>query len=95
VGKRKAERADSQTFWNEFFEVFGRDRKRLARFEEPVRRARAKFEQSGGGGGFIDLFWRGTLIAEHKSLGKDLDTAYGQALAYFEDERAKPDPLHL
>ncbi len=46
-----------------------------------MRRARARFEEKGG---FIDLFWCGTLIAEHKSLGKDLDSAYKQALEYFE-----------
>jgi type I restriction-modification system DNA methylase subunit len=78
------ERAEAQTFWNEFFNVFGVNRRRLASFEEPVRRARTRFEQSGNKGGFIDLFWRGTLIAEHKSLGKDLDSAYKQALEYFE-----------
>lgn len=75
-----AERAEAQTFWNEFFNVFGLNRRRLASFEEPVKRARTRFEQSGSKGGFIDLFWRGTLIAEHKSLGKDLDSAYKQAL---------------
>lgn len=79
-----AERAEAQTFWNELFNVFGVSRRRLASFEEPVRRAKARFEQSGGKGGFIDLFWRGTLIAEHKSLGKDLDSAYKQALEYFD-----------
>lgn len=79
----KAERAEAQTFWNEFFAVFGLTRRRLASFEEPVRRALPLFEESGGGGGFIDLFWRGTLIAEHKSRGRDLDSAYKQALGYF------------
>ena len=79
-----AERAEAQTFWNEFFNVFGVSRRRLASFEEPVKRARKRFEEKGGNGGFIDLFWRGTLIAEHKSLGKDLDSAYKQALEYFE-----------
>jgi len=79
----KAERAEAQTFWNEFFNVFGISRRRLASFEEPVRRALPLFEESGGGGGFIDLFWRGTLIAEHKSRGRNLDTAYKQALGYF------------
>jgi len=79
-----AERAEAQTFWNEFFNVFGMNRRRLASFEEPVKAARKRFEEKGNKGGFIDLFWRGTLIAEHKSLGKDLDSAYKQALDYFE-----------
>ncbi|RJQ44894.1 MAG: hypothetical protein C4538_09340 [Nitrospiraceae bacterium] len=59
-----AERAEAQTFWNEFFNVFGVSRRRLASFEEPVRRARTRFEKSGEKGGFIDLFWRGVLITE-------------------------------
>ena len=33
----KAERAEAQTFWNEFFNVFGISRRRLASFEEPVK----------------------------------------------------------
>ena len=31
-----SERADKQTFWNEFFEVFGVRRRTVASFEEPV-----------------------------------------------------------
>lgn len=84
-----SEKAEAQTFWNEFFEVFGRSRKRLARFEERVEKAKERWERAGKKhGGFIDLFWPGTLIAEHKSAGKDLDTAYKQALEYFD---ALPD----
>lgn len=91
----RAERAEAQTFWNEFFNVFGVSRRRLASFEEPVRRARDRFEQSGGKGGFIDLFWRGVLIAEHKSLGKDLDSAYKQALEYFEGLAERDLPQYI
>ncbi|MBI5235887.1 MAG: class I SAM-dependent DNA methyltransferase [Deltaproteobacteria bacterium] len=80
----RSEKAEAQTFWNDFFNVFGVTRRRIASFEEPVQRARSRFEATGGKGGFIDLFWRGTLIAEHKSLGRDLDSAYKQALEYFE-----------
>ncbi len=31
------ERAEAQTFWNEFFAVFGIPRRTVASFEEPVR----------------------------------------------------------
>ncbi|GAB4485168.1 MAG: N-6 DNA methylase [Thermodesulfovibrionales bacterium] len=79
----KVERAEAQTFWNEFFNVFGVSRRRLASFEEPVKRALRRYEEKGGKGGFFDLLWKGMLIAEHKSQGKDLDTAYKQALDYF------------
>jgi hypothetical protein len=85
--EEKRERAEAQTFWNEFFHVFGVSRRRLASFEEPVRRAQA--------GGFIDLFWKGVLIAEHKSRGKDLDTAYEQALDYFEGIKERDLPKYV
>jgi hypothetical protein len=55
----KSESAEAQTFWNEFFNVFGVSRRRLASFEEPVKRARKRFEEKGGKGGFIDLLWKG------------------------------------
>jgi hypothetical protein len=78
----RRERAEAQTFWNEFFNVFGISRRRIASFEAPVK-AMPLFGNEQAKGGSIDLFWRGTLIAEHKSAGKDLDTAYKQALDYF------------
>ena len=36
-----------------------------------------------GNQGFIDLFWKGTLLVEHKSKGRDLDKAFEQATDYF------------
>ena len=33
-----SERADKQTFWNQFFDVFGMNRRALASFEERVKR---------------------------------------------------------
>ncbi len=91
----KAERAEAQTFWNEFFNVFGMSRRRLASFEEPVKLARKRYEEKGGKGGFIDLLWKGMLIAEHKSLGKDLDSAYRQALDYFEGLAERDLPRYV
>jgi hypothetical protein len=70
------ERAEAQTFWNEFFKVFGLSRRRVASFEEPVRRL-------GDRRGSIDLLWKGVLLVEHKSRGQSLDRAYEQALDYF------------
>ncbi|MGH8400997.1 MAG: type IIL restriction-modification enzyme MmeI, partial [Gammaproteobacteria bacterium] len=89
-GERR-EKAESQTFWNEFFNVFGISRRRVASFEEFVKPIRKRLEESdlsrkgikAAGVGFIDLLWKGVLIAEHKSAGKDLDSAYQQALDYF------------
>jgi hypothetical protein len=70
------EDADAKSFWDGFFHVFGISRKRVASFEEPVKKL-------GERRGFIDLFWKGTLLIEHKSRGKDLDRAFSQALDYF------------
>lgn len=70
------ERAEKDSFWNDFFEVFGISRRRLATFEEPVKKLNNKQ-------GFIDLFWKGTLLVEQKSKGKDLQAAFEQATDYF------------
>ncbi|MGH8281316.1 MAG: type IIL restriction-modification enzyme MmeI, partial [Gammaproteobacteria bacterium] len=40
----RREKAEAQSFWNEFFKVFGISRRRVASFEEPVRRARQRME---------------------------------------------------
>lgn len=70
------ERAETQSFYNEFFEVFGVRRRRVASFEEPVRLL-------GERRGFIDLFWKGVLLVEQKSGGGNLVRAKRQALNYF------------
>lgn len=70
------ERAEAQTFWNQFFEIFGINRRRVASFEKPSIAL-------NGNTHFIDLFWKGKLVVEHKSKGKDLNKAYTQALDYF------------
>ena len=70
------ERAEKDSFWNDFFSVFGISRRRVATFEEPVKKL-------GKAQGFIDLFWKGTLLVEHKSRGHDLEAAFEQAADYF------------
>jgi hypothetical protein len=72
------EQPGKHTFWNEFFEVFGLQRKSVAAFEEPVKNLRGKYS-------FIDLIWHGKLLVEHKSLGKSLDAATSQAFQYIQD----------
>ena len=71
-----SERAEAQTFWNEFLDIYGVDRKRVALFEKYAERG------TTGKTGRIDLFWPKVLIAEHKSLGKSLADAEEQALDY-------------
>lgn len=69
------EEAEAKSFWDAFFSVFGIKRRTVASFEEPVKKL-------SGSWGFIDLFWPGTLLVEHKSRGKSLEKAESQALEY-------------
>ncbi len=71
----KREAGERQTFWNEFFQVFGMRRRTVATFEEPVKKL-------SGDWGFIDLFWPSHLLVEHKSLGGNLDKAEAQGMDY-------------
>ncbi len=83
-----SEDAEAKTFWNEFFEVFGRDRKRLASFEHRVKK-------QNGGDGKVDLLWPGELLVEHKSKGKNLDRAHQQALDYFPGIKDRDLPKYI
>ena len=71
------ERGETQSFYNAFFDVFGVRRRSVARYEAHV----AKLDNRSG---FIDLFWPGVLLVEHKSAGRDLDKAKEQAGDYFD-----------
>ncbi len=73
-----SEQAEKQTFWNEFFNVFGIRRRVVASFEEPVKKISGQY-------GYIDLFWPRVLLVEHKSFGKDLGQAESQAFRYIQD----------
>ncbi|MGX1101265.1 type IIL restriction-modification enzyme MmeI [Amorphus sp. MBR-141] len=70
------EKGQTQLFYRDFFEVFGVPVRRVASFEEPVKNL-------GDRRGFIDLFWKGVLLVEQKSAGRDLKRAKTQALDYF------------
>lgn len=87
----KRERAEKDTFWNEFFAIFGLDRFRTATTEYAVK-------HRSGHTKFADVFWAGRLLCEHKSAGKDLDAAFEQAMGYVEEiRRHNPDdvPRHI
>ncbi len=71
------EEAEAQAFLIDFFHVLGVDRKRVAIFEHKVK-------CTDGGNGYIDLFWKGKILIEMKSRGKDLAKAYEQAKRYAE-----------
>ena len=82
------ERAEKDSFWNDFFEVFGKSRKSVAIFEKAVKKL-------GGGQGYIDVFWPGQLIIEHKSKGKNLDAAFEQASDYFHGLKEEEIPRYV
>jgi len=69
------EDSEAKPFWIDFFEIFGITNKRVATFELNVKKL-------GGAQGFVDLFWPGVLLVEHKSRGKNLDDAVDQAIGY-------------
>ncbi len=71
-----SEDAEAKSFWDDFFNVFGISRRRVATFEQQVKKSNNK-------AGFIDLLWKGVILIEHKSRGKDLTKAYAQAKDYF------------
>jgi hypothetical protein len=69
------EEADAKPFLVEFFNVFGISSKRVSTFEHRVKKLDEK-------DGYIDLLWKGTILVEMKSRGKNLDKAYQQAIDY-------------
>ena len=71
-----SENAEAKSFWDSFFNVFGISRRRVATFEQSVKKLDKKQ-------GFIDLLWKGVILVEHKSKGKNLDKVYQQAINYF------------
>ncbi len=80
----ESEDADAKPFWDAFFDVFGVSRRKVSSFEKRVHKL-------GTAQGKIDLLWKGTLLIEHKSLGRDLGKAYRQAIDYFPG--LKPEEL--
>ena len=87
-----SERAEAQSFWNDFFAVFGIERRRVAIFEKQVQIARVgeKLKQ-----GRIDAFWKGMLLIEHKSRGVDLNRAFAQAADYFDGIAERDLPRYI
>lgn len=69
------EEADAKPFLIAFFNVFGISNKRVSTFEHKVK----KLDDTDG---YIDLLWKGVILIEMKSRGKNLDKAYQQALEY-------------
>jgi hypothetical protein len=88
----ESERAEAQSFWNDFFAVFGIERRRVAIFEKQVEIAGAGEKLKHGR---IDAFWKGMLLIEHKSRGADLDRAFAQAADYFDGLPERDLPRYI
>ena len=82
------EDADAKPFWGEFFEVFGVRARTVGSYELHVK----KLSKADG---YIDYFWPGTLLIEHKSKGKDLEKAFIQANDYFHGLKEHEKPRYL
>ena len=82
------EKEDTQTFYEDFFNVFGVPRRRVASFEHGVQLGDKKR-------GYLDLFWKGKLLVEQKSAGRSLKPAKKQALDYFGGLRDDELPRYL
>ena len=82
------EKGETQSFYDDFFDVFGVKRRSVARYEAQVARL-------GQHRGFIDLFWPGVLLVEQKSAGRSLESAREQAFSYFDALQESEKPRYL
>ncbi len=82
------EEADAKPFLVEFFNVFGIYSKKVATFEHRVK----KLDERDG---YIDLLWKGTILIEMKSRGKNLDKAFGQAKDYLHGLKQHELPKYI
>jgi hypothetical protein len=73
------EKGEAHSFWDAFFRIFDLERRHFGKHEARVKRA-------GNRQGFIDFFWKGKLLVEHKSASKskevDWQETFRQALEY-------------
>lgn len=82
------EKGETQSFYNDFFQIFGVQRRNVARYETHV-------EKLDNRSGYIDLFWPGVLIVEQKSAGRDLTPALYQAGEYFDALGDRDRPQYI
>lgn len=82
------EEADAKPFLEAFLNVFGIARKRVSTFEHRVKKLNE-------GDGYIDLLWKGMILIEMKSLGKNLDKAFIQAKDYLHGLKEHELPKYI
>ncbi|MFN0203153.1 MAG: class I SAM-dependent DNA methyltransferase [Bacteroidia bacterium] len=86
--KESSEDAEAKSFWDNFFAIFGISRRRVAVFEKAIKK-------QDGAQGYIDLLWKGVILVEHKSRGKNLDKAFEQAKGYFPNLKEHELPKYI
>lgn len=87
-GDTTSEDAEAKSFLDAFFDVFGISRKRVGTFEHKVKKLNDH-------DGFIDLLWKGVILIEMKSSGKDLDKAFEQAKEYIQGLKESEVPKYI
>ena len=88
----KDEKSEAQRFWIAFFDIFGFTKQRVFAFEHAITKQGDAYK---GNHGWIDLLWPGVLLVEHKSLGKNLNKAYDQAIDYFAGLKERDLPRYV
>lgn len=83
-----SEDAEAKSFLEAFFNVFGITRKRVGSFEHKIKKLSTA-------DGYIDLLWKGTILIEMKSKGKDLDKAFSQAKEYIHGLKEHELPKYI
>ncbi|RYF21803.1 MAG: class I SAM-dependent DNA methyltransferase [Flavobacteriales bacterium] len=82
------EEADAKPFLEAFFNVFGITRKRVGTFEHRVKKL-------SDADGYIDLLWKGMILIEMKTKGKNLDKAFVQAKDYIHGIKEHELPKYI
>ncbi|RZJ63483.1 MAG: class I SAM-dependent DNA methyltransferase, partial [Flavobacterium sp.] len=82
------EEAEAKPFIEDFFRVFGITRKRVSTFEHRVKKL-------NDADGYIDLLWKGNILIEMKSKGKNLDKAFIQAKDYINGLKEHELPRYI
>lgn len=82
------EEAEAKPFIEAFFNIFGITRKRVGTFEHRVK----KLSEADG---YIDLLWKGNILIEMKSKGKNLDKGFIQAKEYIHGLKEHELPKYI
>lgn len=82
------EEADAKPFLIDFFNVFGINQRKVGSFEHKVKKL-------NDGDGYIDMLWKGQILIEMKSFGKDLKKAYQQSIDYIHGLKQHEIPKYV